>query len=89
MLVERAGWPKGKATDNFLKTPFGVSGRRPSGVECVLFFLYHYHFRDDFSGSMDGVFFANLSPVVLSRNCTTLLTTYCVIPTHFVLMACP
>lgn len=70
MLVERAGWPKGKAADNFLKPSFGVLGRRPSGVECVLFFLYHYHYHD-FSGSIHGVFFANLGPVVLSRNCTT------------------
>lgn len=45
MLVERAGWPKGKAADNFLKTPFGVTGRRPNGVECVILFLYRYHIQ--------------------------------------------
>lgn len=45
MLVERAGWPKGKSADNFLKTPFAAAGRRPSGVECVLLFLCRYHIQ--------------------------------------------
>lgn len=69
MLVERAGWPKGKAADNFLKTPFGVTGRRPSGVECVLLSLSLSHpIHDDFLDRCMG-YFADLSPVVLSRNC--------------------
>lgn len=38
MLIEKASYPKGKATaDNFLRTPFGAAGRRVSGQECVLF----------------------------------------------------
>lgn len=71
MLVERAGWPKGKAADNFLKTPFGVSGRRPSGVECVLFFFITITFMIIFRDQWMEYFFTNLGPVVLSRNCTT------------------
>lgn len=47
MLIEKAGWPKGKAADNPLKTPFGVAGRRASGVECVLFSLLSHSIHDD------------------------------------------
>lgn len=45
MLVEKAGWPKGKAADNLLKTPLGVTGRRASGLECVLFFFITIKFN--------------------------------------------
>lgn len=71
MLIEKAGWPKSKAADNLLKTPFGVTGKRTSGVECVLFSLslsssIHDNLRDR---CME--YFTNLSWIVLSRNCTT------------------
>lgn len=71
ILIEKAGWPKSKVADNILKTPFGATGKRMSGVECVLFSLSLSSSIHDDLRYRWMEYFADLGWIVLSRNCTT------------------